>query len=492
MRSAAEYLAVDLGAESGRAMLGRFDGERVVLEEVHRFPNVPVRLPDGLHWDALRLMGCVYRGLSKASREARGLESVGVDAWGVDFGLFDRDGSLVSNPYHYRDGRTEGMIEAALARASREEIYGSTGIQFIRINTLYQLLAMRGSPLLDVAQDLLLMPDVINYWLTGAKAIEHTNATTTQLYDPRAGDWAGDLMGKLDVPRRLFGDVVAPGTELGTLLPEVGKEAGLERLPVTAVASHDTASAVVAVPAGGEDFAYISSGTWSLVGLELPEPNLSDGALEANFTNEGGFGGRTRFLKNVMGLWILQECKREWERGGRAYSYERLIRLAEEAPPLRHHIDPDDPSFLEPDDMPNRVSRFCEASGQGPVEEPGAVVRCVLESNALAYRQVLEGAEDITGRTVRDVHVVGGGSQNELLCRLTAEATGRRVLAGPVEATALGNVLVQAYGRGRIGSLEEMREVARASAEPRAYEPQEGEAGWTEAYERFCSLRERE
>lgn len=489
--SQANFLAVDFGAESGRVLLGGFDGARVDVREVHRFPNVPVRVMGGLHWDVLRLMGCVYEGLSKASQGARNIESVGVDGWGVDFGLLDRDGALVSNPYHYRDGRTGGMVEKALGRVPKEEIYGTTGIQFMRINTLFQLLAMEGSPLLEISETLLLIPDLVNYWLTGEKAVEYTNATTAQLYDLAAGDWARDLIEKMGIPGRLFSGIVRPGAELGTLLPEVAEGAGLPRLPVTAVASHDTASAVVAVPAEGEDFAYISSGTWSLVGVELPKPLATEEALRANFTNEGGFGGTTRFLKNVMGLWILQECKRDWAREGRGYSYGELVRLADEAPPARSLIDPDDPSFLEPGGMPARIRAFCGATGQDPVEEPGAVVRCVLESLALAYRRVIEESEALTGRLVSVVHVVGGGSQNALLCRLTASATGRPVLAGPVEATALGNVLVQAHGKGRVGSLAEMRDVARASVEVRRYEPEQDACRWEEAYERFASLRVR-
>jgi len=486
--SAARFLAVDLGAESGRALLGDFEGGRVTLNEVHRFPNVPVRTPDGLHWDALRLVGCVYRGMSKAARETGSIESVGVDTWGVDFGLLDRDGSLVSNPYHHRDPRTEGMVERAFERVAKEEIYQTTGIQFIRINTLYQLLAMEGSPLLEITDTLLTMPDLINYWLTGEKAAEYTNATTTQLYNLERNDWATGLMERLGIPANLFPGIIRPGAEIGPLLPEVAGEWDLPRLPVTAVASHDTGSAVVAVPAEGEDFAYISSGTWSLVGLELPEPVATEGAMRANFTNEGGFGGKARFLKNVMGLWILQECRRHWAREGREYSYEELVHMAEEAPPLRFLMDPDDPSFLEPGGMPARVSGFCEATGQGAVEEPGAVVRCVLESLALAYRRVIEESEKLTGRTVPVIHVVGGGSQNALLCQLTADATGRPVLAGPVEATALGNVLVQAHGRGRLGSLEEIREVVRASVEVSRYEPGGDADGWQEAVERFDAL----
>jgi rhamnulokinase len=480
-------VAVDLGAESGRAVLGRFAGERMTLEEVHRFPNKPVQLPDGLHWDVLRIIGEVKDGLARAARSAERIESLGVDTWGVDFALLDRDGSLISNPYHYRDPRTEGIDERAFDRMPKEEIYEVTGIQFLPINTLYQLLAMEGSPLLGAAQTLLLIPDLIGYWLTGEKACEFTIASTTQLCDARSGGWAHDLMEKMGFPTHIFGEIIPPGTELGPLLPEVAEEIGVkEGFPVTAVASHDTASAVVAVPAESENFAYISSGTWSLVGVELPEPAIAPEGMHANFTNEGGFGGTTRFLKNVMGLWILQECRRSWAREGRDYSYEELTRLAEEAPAAGSLLDPDHPTFLPPGDMPGRIRRFCRETGQNPPEEPGEVVRCVLESLALKYRWVLERAEYITGRRAEVIHVVGGGVRNTLLCQLTADATRRTVRAGPVEATAMGNVMVQAYARGYLGSLEEIRAAVRGSSvEVHDYQPTGSADEWGEAYERL-------
>jgi rhamnulokinase len=483
------FVAVDLGAESGRAVLGRFDGEQMALEEMHRFPNTPVRLPDGLHWDVLRIMGEVKDGLAKAAGKVGRIESLGVDSWGVDFALLDRDGSLISNPYHYRDPRTEGMEERAFDRMPREEIYGVTGIQFLPINTLYQLLAMEGSPLLGAAQTLLLIPDLIGFWLTGEKACESTNASTTQLCDARSGGWARDLLERIGLPGHIFGEIIPPGTELGPLLPEVAGETGVkEGFPVTAVASHDTASAVVAVPAEGENFAYISSGTWSLVGVELPEPAIAPEGMHANFTNEGGFGGTTRFLKNVMGLWILQECRRTWAREGQDYSYEELTRIGEAVPSAGALVDPDHPAFLLPGDMPARIRRFCRETGQGPPEEPAEVVRCVLESLALKYRWVLDRAEEITGRRAEVIHVVGGGVRNTLLCQLTADATRRPVRAGPVEATALGNLMVQAYARGYLGSLEEIRAAVRSSSvEVRDYEPAGNEDEWEDAYERLHS-----
>ena len=480
------FLAADLGAESGRVVLGRFDGERMALEEVHRFPNVPVRLPDGLRWDVLRILGEIKAGIAKAAKDGGMVESLGVDSWGVDFGLLDRDGCLISNPYHYRDPRTEGMQERAFGRMSKEEIYETTGIQFLPINTLFQLLAMEDSPLLPAVQTLLLIPDLINYWLTGEKACEYTNATTTQFFDLEGGDWSRELLERLGLPVEFLAPIIQPATELGSLLPAVAEEVGVG-VPVFAVASHDTASAVVAVPARDEDFAYISSGTWSLVGVETPYPVATPEAMEANFTNEGGFGGKTRLLKNVMGLWLLQECRRQWTREGHEYSYEELARLAADAPsgPL---VDPDHPAFLAPGDMVSRIRSFCEETGQSPPEEPAAVARCVFESLALKYRYAIEQAESLSGRTIGMVHVVGGGSQNALLCQLTADATRRPVLAGPVEATSLGNVMVQAYARGRLGSREEIREAVRRSVEVREYEPQGAEDGWQEAYERLRNV----
>ena len=487
MNATADFLAIDLGAESGRALLGSFDGGRIGLREVHRFPNAPVRAAGRLHWDVLGIWREVKEGLAKAGRESGRLESVGVDAWGVDFALLDRGGALVSNPCHYRDPRTEGMMERAAERVPEAEIYHTTGIQFMPINTLYQLLAMEDSPLLEAAQTLLMVPDLIGYWLTGERACEYTDATTTQLYDANAGDWAWDLMCGMGLPVRLFPDIVAPGTLLGPALAEVTRETGVDKgLPVTAVASHDTASAVVAVPAEDENFAYISSGTWSLVGVELPEPAITPEGMQANFTNEGGFGGMTRFLKNVMGLWLLQECRRTWAREGQDYSYEDLTRLGEAVPAAGSLVDPDHPTFLPPGDMPGRIRRFCEETGQSPPKEKREFVRCVLESLALKYRWVLERAEEITGRRAEVIHVVGGGVQNTLLCQLTADATRRPVRAGPVEATALGNLMVQAYARGYLGSLEEMRTAVRnSSVGAREYQPAGSGDEWEDAYGRL-------
>jgi rhamnulokinase len=405
------------------------------------------------------------------------IEGIGIDSWGVDFGLLDGEGALVSNPYHHRDARTQGMMEKAFGFVPKEEIYQTTGIQFLPINTLYQLLAMRGSPLLEATETMLLIPDLMNYWLTGEKACEYTNATTTQLLDFEG----------MGLPSHILAPIVQPATQLGPLLPEVAEEVGAGP-PVFAVASHDTASAVVAVPAEGEHFAYISSGTWSLVGVELSGPVVTEEGLKANFTNEGGFGGKTRLLKNVMGLWLLQECRRQWAREGHEYSYEELVGLAEDAPPAGPLVDPDHPAFLAPGDMASRIRRFCEETEQRPPEEPAAVARCVFESLALKYRHAIEQAESLAGRAIETISVVGGGSQNSLLCQLTADATRRPVLAGPVEATALGNLMVQAYARGHLASLGEIREAVRRSVEVQEYEPQGAEDRWQEAYEKLRGL----
>ena len=481
----AGYLAVDLGAESGRVVLGRFDGGRVSLEEVCRFPNMAVRLPDGLHWDVLRILCEIKDGLAKGM-QGESIEGIGVDSWGVDFGFLDREGTLVSNPYHHRDPRTEGMMEEAFGLVPKEEIYQTTGIQFLPINTLYQLLALRESPLIEAAETMLLIPDLINYWLTGEKACEYTNATTTQLVDLEEGGWARDLFEAMGLPSRILAPIVPPATELGPLFPEVAEELGADP-PVFAVASHDTASAVVGVPAQGDDFAYISSGTWSLVGVETPNPVVTREAMEANFTNEGGFAGRTRFLKNVMGLWILQECRRQWAREGKEYSYEELARLAEDAPP-GPLVDPDHPAFLNPGDMTARIRRFCEETGQTPPEEPAAFARCVFESLALKYGHAIEQAQSLTNQTIGTVNVVGGGSQNALLCQLSADASGLPVAAGPVEATAMGNVMVQAFAQSQVGSLEDIRAVISDSFEASTFEPGGDADEWAGLRERFSRI----
>jgi rhamnulokinase len=484
-----DLLAFDLGASGGRAVLGSFDGDRLRLNEVHRFPNEPVRLPDGLHWDVLRLFAEVKRGLALCSEKHGRPASIGIDTWGIDFGLLDRQGALLGNPYHYRDSRTEGMFEEAFRRVPREEIFERTGIQFMRWNTLYQLLSMAlaRSPLLDAAATLLTMPDLLNYWLSGRAVCEFTNATTTQFYDPRAGGWAKSMLEELGIPIHFLAQVVPPGTVLGPLLSSVAEETGLDGVPVVAPACHDTGSAVAAVPAGEEDWAYISSGTWSLVGIEVREPIITPASLAANVTNEGGVAGTFRFLKNVAGLWLVQECRRAWAQHGEEYSYDDLTRMAEAAPPFSAFIDSDDPSFLSPADMPRAIADYCLRNGQTPPEGRGAIVRCALESLALKCRWVLDRIEEMRGRRIRVVHIVGGGSRSRALCQFTADASGRPVVAGPAEATATGNILVQAMALGHLSSLAEARALVRRSFDLPTYEPRHT-AAWDEAYGRFLSL----
>jgi rhamnulokinase len=484
-----KLLAFDLGAESGRGVLGLFDGQKLRLEVVHRFPNGGVRTLDTLHWDVLRLYNEMVVGLRKSASDFGGVDSIGVDTWGVDFALLGRGDTLLGNPRHYRDPHTETIMEEAFARVPKAEVFRQTGIQFMRFNTLFQLLALQRdrSPLLEAAQTMLMIPDLFHFFFTGVKVIEFTNATTSQMYDPTARGWAYGLVKAFGLPTQILGSVVAPATVLGPLRPALASETGVSPVPVIAPATHDTGSAIAAVPASGDSWAYISSGTWSLMGVELPGPLISDKVQQYNFTNEGGVGGTIRFLKNIMGLWIVQECRRAWERAGKTYEYAELARLAEGAKPFVSIVNPDDSSFILPANMPQALADYCRKTGQPAPAEPGAVIRCALESLALRYRWVLERLEELSGRKLSVIHVVGGGSQNALLCQLTADACNRPVLGGPVEATAIGNVLVQAMGLGLVRTLAEAREVVRRSFEVKTYEPQHAER-WEEPYRRFCGF----
>ena len=488
-----KILAFDLGAESGRGLVAFFDGKQLRLEVVHRFANGPVRTLDSLHWDVLRLYSELLLTLGKAGAEHGPLDSIGVDTWGVDFALLGRDGSLLGNPRHYRDQHTEAVMEETFARVPRVEMYRQTGIQFMRINTLFQLLALAraGSPQLEVAENLLFIPDLFHYWLTGVKVNEYTDASTSQMLDAGSRTWARDLIGRLGIPEKILGSLVMPGTRLGPLRASVAAQTGITAAPVFATATHDTAAAVAAVPAQGNSWAYISSGTWSLMGVEISAPLTHDKALGYNFTNEGGVGGTIRLLKNVMGLWLVQECRRAWEREGKSFTYDHLLQLATQAPAFVSIINPDDPAFMLPASMPAAITQFCQQTGQPMPSTPGAVIRCALESLALRYRWVLARLEELLERTIETIHIVGGGSLNTLLCQFTADACNRTVLAGPVEATALGNALVQAIGLGLLGSLEEGREVVRRSFTINTYTPVEPQ-GSDEPYSRFlplCSLR---
>jgi rhamnulokinase len=482
------YLAIDLGAESGRVMRGTVSPRELVLEELHRFPNTPVRLPTGLYWDTLRLFHEMQQGLAVAGRERKlEISGIGIDTWGVDFGLLGRDGALTDNPRHYRDSRNNGILERTFAQVPREKIFARTGIQFMQFNTLFQLNAMRHecAPALDAAETLLFMPDLFNYFLSGARTAELSIASTSQFYDPAEKRWATDLFEALGLPTRILPAITAPGTKLGPLLPHVADATGLENTPVYATCGHDTASAVAAVPARADDWCYISSGTWSLMGVELASPVINERSLAINFTNEVGVGGSIRLLKNIAGLWLLQECRRTWMLEGREYDYAELARMAAAAKPLASVINPD--AFLEPGGMPGKIAAWCRAHGQEPPEGPAGMCRAILESLALRYRQVLESLESLLDRRLNVIHIVGGGSRNQVLNQFVADATGRTVAAGPSEATALGNILVQAIGAGALANIAEGRDLIRRSFPPTIYEPRP-EADWDRAYQRFCEL----
>ncbi|MDR3638778.1 MAG: rhamnulokinase [Isosphaeraceae bacterium] len=495
MATTTDYLALDLGAESGRGVLGKFDGERLELDEIHRFPNGPVRLLDTIYWDLPRLFEEMKGALRKVAAVGARLDGVGVDTWGVDFGLIGRNDTLLGNPVHYRDARTDGMIEAAARLVPRDRIYELTGLQFLAFNTVYQLLALKtaNSPLLEVAETLLMMPDVFAWLLTGRCASERTDASTSQLLDPRTGTWSEELCRGLGLPYHILPELIDPGTDLGPLRRSVAEEVGLSGVSVIAPGTHDTASAVAAVPArpanpgGPPDWCYLSSGTWSLLGVEVPRPVITANTQRWNLTNEGGVAGTTRLLKNIMGLWLVQECRRTWARAGRDWSYEELIPKAQEARPFASLVDPDDTSFFAPGDMPARLAAFCTRTGQIPPSDEGSFVRCALESLALKYRWTIERLERVAGTTIRTVHVVGGGARNALLCQFTADACARPVHAGPVEATAAGNVLLQAMARGRIGSLADARAIVGRSFPVTVYEPRDT-AAWEDAAGRFARL----
>ncbi|MCX5563420.1 rhamnulokinase family protein [Streptomyces sp. NBC_00038] len=478
----ASFAAVDLGASSGRVMVGRVGPDSLDLTEAHRFPNRPVRVPEGLRWDILAL----YAGVLDGLRAAGQVDSVGIDSWAVDYGLLDADGALLGNPVHYRDARTEGIAEKVWASVPPADLYAATGLQYAPFNTLYQLTAARSSAQLASAERLLLIPDLLAYWLTGEAGTELTNASTTQLIDPRTRDWSYDLAAKLGIDLKLFAPLRSPGDPAGFLRPEVLEETGLTGpVPVTTVGSHDTASAVAAVPATGERFAYICTGTWSLAGLELDAPVLTEASRAANFTNELGLDGTVRYLRNIMGLWLLQECLREWGDP----DLTALLREAAEVTPLRSLVDAGDAAFLAPGRMPSRIADACRESGQPVPGSPAEVTRCILDSLALAHRRAVTEAQALADHPVDVVHIVGGGARNDLLCQLTADACGLPVVAGPAEAAALGNVLVQARAHGLVGDRSSMRRLLARTQPLRRYEPR-GDAGvWRAAEDRLLSRR---
>jgi rhamnulokinase len=483
------FLAFDFGAESGRAILARFHSDVLTTQEIHRFANEPVEYGGSLHWDVARLWWEVRKAL--ASVKEIPLAGIGVDAWGVDFALLGEKGELLQNPYHYRDSRTANCMEEVFRIVSREEIYMTTGIQFMPINTLYQLFASaRDTPsVLKAAHKFLTIPDLFNFWLTGNAVCEYSNATTTQLVNPRTRTWANDLIERLGLPTHFWPDIVEPGTLVGKLSTDIAQHSALAETPVIAPATHDTGSAVAAISAR-EGTAFLSSGTWSLLGTELDAPVINTKALEMNFTNEGGVNGTTRLLKNVMGLWMLQCCRQAWTAQGKCHDYAELMELASRESSFTSLIDPDHESFLRPGDMPANIDRFCAQTHQPAPDSPPAYTRVILESLAFKYRLVLSNLEGLTGRRVEQIRVIGGGSKNRLLNQMTADAIGRKVIAGPAEATALGNVAMQMLATGAADSLKEVRGVIERSFPTEVFEPLDP-TKWdrhAKRFEQFCEV----
>ncbi len=481
-----DILAFDLGASSGRALLGRLANGKIEVEEIHRFPNDPVQVGDRLYWDILRLFHEIKQGLLKAKHRGIALQSMAIDSWAVDFGFIGKNGELVGNPYHYRDRHTEEAMESLFARIPPAVIFGRTGIQFQPFNTIFQLYALKqaNSPVLKDGSRLLMIPDLLRYFLTGQMHNEFSNATTTQLYNPVEGSWDSELLRLLDLPETWFGEVLKPGSHAGNLQRSVCEELGIPSIPVYAVAEHDTGAAVAAVPATDRSFAYLSCGTWSLMGTEVQKPVINDLAQKMNFTNEGGVGDTYRLLKNIMGLWIVQESRREWERAGKSYSFPELVEMAASAKPFGALIDPDHSLFLHPGDMPSRIAQYCRETGQQPPEQAGEFVRCILESLALKYRYAFELTERLSEQRFSGLHMVGGGIQNTLLCQWSANAIGKPVWAGPSEGSAIGNLAVQWIAQGKFADIWGARKAIRESFPLTVYEPQDLEA-WNGAYKRF-------
>jgi rhamnulokinase len=480
------HLAIDLGAESGRVISGSFTENRLQLKEIHRFQTGGVRLGEHLHWDILNLWREIKRGLHLAGTSVR---SIGLDTWGVDFGLLDAQDTLIGNPYHYRDQRTDGMMEAVFDILPQDDVYSKTGIQFMQLNTLYQLFSMVKSKAsaLSSAESLLNMPDLFNFFLTGQKANEFTIASTTQCYNPNQKNWDFEMLTKLGIPTKIFGKIVAPGTLLGELLPSVTQEIGYSTAVISS-AGHDTACAIAAVPASGDDYIYLSSGTWSLMGVLLDQPIINAESMAADMTNEGSVDGKIRFLKNIVGLWLVQECRRQWAREGQEYSYTELTEMAAQAPPLASLINPGESRFMAPKNMRRAIQEFCQETGQVVPESKGAIIRTVLKSLALEYRSVAEQIEKLTGKEYPVIHIIGGGTQNKLLNQFAANATGKSVVAGPVEATAIGNILIQAIAMGEVASLAEGKTLLKNSFDVESYAPEENVA-WDEAYAEYKNLK---
>jgi rhamnulokinase len=483
-----KLLAFDYGASSGRAILGQFDGSRLTLDEIHRFSNDPVFVSDSLYWDILRLFYEMKQGILKAAAHSgKDISSIGIDTWGVDIGLLDKDGKLLGNPLHYRDSNTEGMMEKVFRIVPDHEVYERTGIQFQPFNTLYQLFSLQSanSHLLKNASTMLFIPDLLRYFLTGEKTCEYTIASTSQMINADKGSWDTELLDKLNIPTDILPEIINPGNITGKLTEKLSRELIVGQIPVVAVAEHDTGSAVISVPSLDETSAYLSSGTWSLLGVESPKPVINKMTFGTNYTNEGGYNRSTRLLKNIMGLWIFQECKRAWDKEGTPMSFGELTDLAYSARPFAAFIDPDDNSFYSPGGMPDKIRSYCEKTGQPVPVSKAEIVRCIMESLALKYRMAVEELEQIVGYKISSIHIVGGGSKNTILSQFTANATNKRIIAGPVEATAIGNILVQLIAMKEIKNLNEGRELVRNSFSLKEYLPQEN---WDEAYSRFLNI----
>ena len=485
-----KMLAIDLGASSGRGIVGSFDGKQLTLHENHRFSNDPVITNGRMYWDILRIFHEIKQSITKTVLEGDSIRSIGIDTWGVDYALLDRNGRMLANPTHYRDTRTESILNDVNAVLPLDTLYRSAGIQCLNFNTIFQLASdLKENPqIFDRVACMLNIPDLLNYFLTGNIANEYTILSTGALLDAQKRDYCFDLIERLGIPRRIFGPIVQPGYRVGKLLPQVLGETGNTDAEVITVASHDTASAVIAVPTTEQDFIYISSGTWSLMGTELKNPLINSQSQKLNFTNEGGAMGTIRFLKNIMGLWLIQESRRQWKREGKDYSFAQMEAWAKECKPLRSFVDPDDASFATPGNMPEKVRDFCRRTGQPVPESVGEVVRCIYESLALKYRKTAESIQELMGKDAKVIHVVGGGTKDRFLCQMTADACGIPVSAGPEEATAIGNLMMQAIAAGEVADMKQAREIVSASFELKRYEPTPQRGLWDEAYARFCAL----
>lgn len=481
-------LAFDFGASSGRAIIGCFDGDKITLEEVHRFSNDPVSVGGTVYWDVLRLFYEIKQGIIKA-KIAGGFDSIGIDTWGVDFGLIDSEGKLMENPVHYRDARTVGLVDEAFKTMPKEKLYGITGIQFMELNTLFQLISLKKYRpwMLERADKMLFMPDLFGYMLTGKMCAEYSIASTSQLIDLDKRTWSKEILDAFGIKESVFAPLVQPGTVLGELSKEVCEECGVDPVPVISVCGHDTQSAITSVPCEDGDFAFLSSGTWSLFGTELDKPIVNETSMNINITNEGGFDGSTGFLKNIIGLWLIQESRRQWKREGKEYSYADLEKLALAAEPFKYFIDPDAPEFVPHGNIPERVREFCRKTGQYVPETVGEIMRCIYESLAMKYRLTFEKLRECTERDYPVIHVIGGGTKDGLLCQMTANSCDRTVKAGPIEATVMGNVAVQLMSNGSVENIGQARKIVAESSELKTFEPKDTDK-WAEAYEDFLKI----